>query len=117
MYHQVRRLCGVFKIYTFTEMSEQNIKTYTLEEVSQHSDVDSLWLIIHDDVYDVTKFASEHPGGVEILLDWAGQDATDGFEDANHSLDAREEMENYKIGELCQEDRGKQIETNDNNKW
>jgi len=31
----------------------------TLEELRQHRDTKSLWLAIHDNVYDVTKFLEE----------------------------------------------------------
>lgn len=37
-------------------------KTFSKDEVSQHSKGDSLWIIINDDVYDVSKFQDEHPG-------------------------------------------------------
>jgi cytochrome b5 len=40
-------------------------------------------------VYDVTKYLDDHPGGAEVLLEQAGQDATDMFEDIGHSQDAR----------------------------
>jgi predicted heme/steroid binding protein len=48
----------------------------TLEEVSRHSSVSSAWLIVKGQVYDVTDFASEHPGGKAILLSNAGTDVT-----------------------------------------
>ena len=32
-------------------------------------------------VYDVTDFLSDHPGGEEILLESAGADSTEAFED------------------------------------
>ena len=37
----------------------EEAKIYRLEEVQQHKNADSLWLIIHDRVYDVTKFLDE----------------------------------------------------------
>ena len=51
-------------------------------------------------MYDISKYLDEHPGGAEVLLDVAGQDATDQFEDIGHSGDARKELANYKIGTL-----------------
>ncbi|GBN86441.1 Cytochrome b5 [Araneus ventricosus] len=87
-------------------MPEENVKTYTFEEIAKHSASESAWIVIENEVYDVTKFLEEHPGGPEILLEWAGQeDATDAFEDAGHSSDAREQMKAYKIGETVEEER------------
>ena len=34
-------------------------KRYTLEDVKQHKTAKSCWIIIHDKVYDVTKFLNE----------------------------------------------------------
>jgi len=34
-------------------------KTYTLAEVKQHKDANSLWIAIADNVYDVTEFMEE----------------------------------------------------------
>ncbi|KPM09483.1 cytochrome B5-like protein [Sarcoptes scabiei] len=34
-------------------------KTFTLEEVSEHNEKKSVWLVIHDSVYDVTPFLDE----------------------------------------------------------
>uniref|UniRef100_G1N8Z8 Cytochrome b5 type B n=1 Tax=Meleagris gallopavo TaxID=9103 RepID=G1N8Z8_MELGA len=41
-----------------------------------------------------------HPGGEEVLLEQAGRDATESFEDVGHSTDAREMLKQYYIGEL-----------------
>lgn len=51
-------------------------------------------------VYDVTPFMDEHPGGDEVLLAVTGKDATSDFEDIGHSESAREMMEKYHIGEI-----------------
>lgn len=38
-------------------------KTFTKEEVGKHNTAEDCWIIVHNKVYDVTKFLSEHPGG------------------------------------------------------
>ncbi|RWS25604.1 cytochrome b5-like protein [Leptotrombidium deliense] len=101
-------------------------KTFTKEEVAKHKNKESTYLIIHDKVYDVTKFLEEvcmncihcgsnhvficceqHPGGEEVLLEQAGRDATEAFEDVGHSTDARDLMKQFFIGELHDKDKSK----------
>ena len=50
-------------------------------------------------VYDVTKYLDDHPGGAEVMLDVAGQDADEFFEDIGHSNDARKELKKHYIGD------------------
>ncbi|KAK4357981.1 hypothetical protein RND71_023591 [Anisodus tanguticus] len=75
-------------------------KLFTMEETSQHNTKDDCWVVIDGKVYDVSSYLDEHPGGDDILLGATGKDATDEFEDAGHSKDARELMEKFFIGEL-----------------
>lgn len=49
-------------------------------------------------VYDVTKYLDDHPGGAEVMLDVAGQDADEFFEDIGHSNEARKELKKHLIG-------------------
>lgn len=37
-------------------------KTFSKDAVASHNKGDSLWIVIDEDVYDVTKFQDEHPG-------------------------------------------------------
>jgi cytochrome b involved in lipid metabolism len=37
-------------------------QTVSKEQVAAHNKSDSLWIVIDEDVYDVTKFQDEHPG-------------------------------------------------------
>jgi len=39
--------------------ADANETVYTYAELSQHKDTSSAWLVIHDNVYDVTKFLEE----------------------------------------------------------
>ncbi|CAM9429115.1 unnamed protein product [Bubo scandiacus] len=73
---------------------------FTLEEVGKRNSNREAWLVIHGRVYDVTRFLDEHPGGEEVLLEQAGRDATECFEDVGHSMDAREMLKQYYIGEI-----------------
>lgn len=49
------------------------------EEVAKHNSPESCWVIIDGTVYDVTKFLPEHPGGQNIILRYAGKDASKKF--------------------------------------
>ena len=95
--------------------SDKELKIFSLEEVEKHKqasgDDKSIWMVIHDKVYDVTKFLDEHPGGEEILVEHAGQDATEPFEDVGHSTDARDMMKEYLIGDLREEDKKGNVDT------
>nr|BAB17853.1 cytochrome b5 [Polyandrocarpa misakiensis] len=85
-----------------TEQTEKRIIRY--EEVKQHNSIKSAWNVIHNKVYDVTKFLEDHPGGEEVLLEQAGKNATEAFEDVGHSSDARSLAEEHLIGELHPDD-------------
>jgi L-lactate dehydrogenase (cytochrome) len=48
-------------------------------EVAKHNNRDSCWVVIENQVYDVTDFLEEHPGGASIILRYAGKDATEEY--------------------------------------
>ncbi|KAI0022781.1 putative cytochrome b5 [Xylariomycetidae sp. FL0641] len=79
-------------------MSE--VKEYTYQDVAEHNTKKDLFVVIHDKVYDATKFVDEHPGGEEVMLDVGGQDATEAFEDVGHSDEARETLDQLLVGNL-----------------
>ncbi|KAK4178576.1 putative isovaleryl-CoA dehydrogenase [Triangularia setosa] len=54
-------------------------KTFTQADVASHKTTDSLWITIDGDVYDLTKFQDDHPGGKKILQRVAGKDASKPF--------------------------------------
>ena len=38
--------------------------------------MDSKWIVIDGNIYDVTKWQKRHPGGARLISHFAGQDAT-----------------------------------------
>ncbi|KIK63162.1 hypothetical protein GYMLUDRAFT_483557 [Collybiopsis luxurians FD-317 M1] len=62
-------------------MASKQLKVFSREEVAKHNKQDDLWIIIDAQVYDLSRFAGMHPGGLAALTseDVAGQDATDQF--------------------------------------
>lgn len=77
----------------------------SLQMVAEHDSHDDCWIIVYDRVYDVTLFLAEHPGGKDIILDYAGHDATLAFHGTGHSRAAIQQMSNYVIGELPPHER------------
>ncbi|KAF2027310.1 ferredoxin reductase-like protein [Setomelanomma holmii] len=77
-------------------MSELPI--FTAADVSNHSTRNDLQVIIAGKVYDVTKYLRDHPGGADVLLEVAGNDATQAYADVGHSEDADEILKSFLIG-------------------
>ncbi|KAJ5496960.1 Cytochrome b5 [Penicillium fimorum] len=74
------------------------LKEFDASEVATHKTKNDLFVIIHGKVYDITNYVRDHPGGADVLLDVAGSDATEAYEDVGHSEDANEIMETYLVG-------------------
>uniref|UniRef100_A0AC34PYF6 Cytochrome b5 heme-binding domain-containing protein n=1 Tax=Panagrolaimus sp. JU765 TaxID=591449 RepID=A0AC34PYF6_9BILA len=78
----------------------KELQVFTRDEIAKHNSEESLWIVINNKIYDVTKFLNEHPGGEQPILDADRFDATQDYNDIGHSSDAREMMEEYLIGEV-----------------
>ena len=78
------------------------VKTHAITEECN----EDVWIVIGNDknggpkVYDVTNYLDDHPGGREVMIDLAGKNADELFEDIGHSHEARKIMQKYMIGEL-----------------
>jgi cytochrome b involved in lipid metabolism len=71
---------------------------YTLKEVSLHHTVNYCWIIYNKNVYNITEYLNKHPGGKIILLNFGGEDITNEFELIQHSDNAYNILDKYKIG-------------------
>ena len=74
---------------------------YTLEEVAQHTSAKDMWVVVDGRVLDVSGFGETHPGGERALVNLAGTDATDVFEEIHAPTpDFLAWMESFAIGTL-----------------
>ncbi|TDZ74904.1 Cytochrome b2 [Colletotrichum trifolii] len=55
-------------------------------EVAKNNTKDSCWVVIHGQVWNVTDFLDEHPGGAKLIFNCAGCDATEAY-DSIHNPD------------------------------
>mmetsp|Transcript_117198 Transcript_117198/g.250439 ORF Transcript_117198/g.250439 Transcript_117198/m.250439 type:complete len:81 (-) Transcript_117198:137-379(-) len=72
-------------------------------EVAQHATEKDCWVVVGDQVYDVTNFLADHPGGKKAIMLFAGKDATEEFD----MLHDRKVIKKYGIDQGTVKDMGK----------
>lgn len=85
-------------------------------EISKHAQVDDIWIVVNGKVYDVTRFAHEHPGGPEstfmnetyltwirlssiVIYQFAGRDASRVY-NSTHSPTLIKDIDKQLVGDL-----------------
>ena len=90
--------------------SNQQLITFTsIEEIKQYEKTQSekkgtkqIIALFGNDVIDATSFFDEHPGGPDLITDFAGgKDMKDDYEATGHSSDADKTLSSLKIGVLA----------------
>jgi cytochrome b involved in lipid metabolism len=65
---------------------ETHVETqFTPADVRAHNKATDCWITVKGRVYDVTPWLASHPGGPDIVLLYAGDDATDVFTAFHHT--------------------------------
>lgn len=82
--------------------SQDDVQVIRKADLENHNKDGGLWIIIHGKVYDVHDFKSQAQCGWERLTEYAGQDATAAFENAHHSLEAREMLQAFYVGQYVE---------------
>ncbi|KAJ5881799.1 uncharacterized protein N7529_000471 [Penicillium soppii] len=65
------------------------------QQISEHKTPEDCWVVVDNQVWDVTDFLEEHPGGSAIILKYAGGDATKAYSEVHapsvmkNNLDAK----------------------------
>ncbi|XXG97799.1 UDP-N-acetylglucosamine transferase subunit [Hypoxylon texense] len=82
------------------------LPTLTKAEVESHNTEKSCYVTIGTNVYDITDFLDSHPGGPELILEYAGKDVTAILKDEDshaHSDSAYEILEESHVAFLVTE--------------
>ncbi len=96
-----RYLQEIFSTYTGSHLEGQT--TYDASEIALHNDDENgYWMIIDGRVYDVTEFAQLHPGGVKIIREYTGMDATQPYQKILHNInpEVNSMLGMYEIGKV-----------------
>ncbi|KAF3398559.1 Ceramide very long chain fatty acid hydroxylase SCS7 [Penicillium rolfsii] len=86
------------------------LPTFTPAEVESHNSAKSCFITIGRNVYDVTEFVEDHPGGGDLILDYAGKDVAEIMKDEishEHSEAAYEILTDYHVGFISSDASGK----------
>lgn len=85
-------------------MPGRTLPTFTAAEVASHNSKKSCFVTLGANVYDVTDFVDAHPGGGDLVLEYAGKDIKAILEDEashTHSEAAYEVLEDSLVGFLA----------------
>ena len=58
------------------DAKEVSLPTFEWDEIKKHTSTDDRWIVVDGNIYDVTHFQKQHPGGARIIGHFAGEDAT-----------------------------------------
>jgi len=75
------------------------MRTVAQSELAQHKSPGDIWMAVDGHVYDVSKFARLHPGGSQIIEQYAGQDVTGVFFEL-HRKDVLAKYAKLRVGRL-----------------
>lgn len=82
-------------------------RTFTRAQVATHNSAKSCYVTIGNKVYDVSDFVNDHPGGSDLVLEYAGKDVEDILKDGAshaHSEAAYEVLDDSLVGVLVPEE-------------
>ncbi|KAL2164868.1 hypothetical protein VTH06DRAFT_164 [Thermothelomyces fergusii] len=76
--------CGFLRQTTPATITSSTLRTFTLRELGKHIYPQiGMYCAIDGYVYDLGRYLHSHPGGAQILCQYAGRDVTDEFKNAH----------------------------------
>lgn len=78
-------------------------QSYAIAQVTSHDTPSNCWTAVNGNVYDLTQWISQHPGGDQSIMSMCGIDASDAF-NQQHGGQRRPErmLDSFRIGTLIQ---------------
>lgn len=78
-----------------------NLKNrFTIEDIEKHNTENDCWIVVKNEVYDISKYLNYHPGGKKILMNFAGKDATEGFNKFHSYINIDRILGSYHVGSI-----------------
>ena len=85
----------------FPPADDQGRPLITMADVEARNTQDECWTVVRGDVYDLTDWIRQHPGGARAIVNMCGTDATQAFEGQHGGNPSAENaLENYRIGSV-----------------
>lgn len=77
--------------------------TYTPTQVALHATREDCWTIVNGNVYDLTAWISQHPGGAAAIIQLCGKDGSEKFNGQHGGMQKQAEtLATFKIGIAAQ---------------
>ncbi len=89
-YNEVAKVCLLQFAYIM-------MHTFICQHI-QHNKKGDCWIVIDDNVIDVSNYLAEHPGGEDKILQYGGKNDDSAFAAVSHSKSATDKMLSLKIG-------------------
>ncbi|MEI8270159.1 MAG: cytochrome b5-like heme/steroid binding domain-containing protein, partial [bacterium] len=79
----------------------------TPAEIAKHNTNSDCWIIVNSKVYNISGYASSHPGGTRNITNYCGKESTNAFDTKggkgnSHSTSANNLLDQYYVGNLNQ---------------
>jgi hypothetical protein len=100
----MKKIFSLIFLFLFLSKNAFALTAYSIEDIAHHNTSNDCWMVINQNVYDLTKYLVNHDNKLDIRP-WCGKDATQDYLDKNgrgqsHSSKADEMLKNYQIGQL-----------------
>jgi cytochrome b involved in lipid metabolism len=95
---------SVVKINNATVASNTKLN---IAEVAKHNQTSDCYMVINNKVYNLSDYASSHPGGTRMIQNYCGKEATQAFDTkggrrSGHSSYANKLLNTYYVGDFVQ---------------
>ena len=84
-------------IFKIRREEPEALPSYPLDEVALHDQPSDGWIALFGNVYDVTPWIEDHPGG-SVIEHGLGKDATQMFLQIDHPMNAYQALQSFWIG-------------------
>ncbi|KAL8607282.1 hypothetical protein ACOMHN_047613 [Nucella lapillus] len=88
-----------YTLERYSQKSFDDVQMIRKVDLENHNKDGGLWVVIHGKVYDIHDFKCQALCGRDILMEYAGRDASHVFESVHHSEEAREMMQAFYVGQ------------------